>query len=63
MYLKNEDLHLLNEIEVELWNNNSKNYIKLYNLIENLIKQKENNNIKNWNRIKNKRKNNKNYAR
>lgn len=63
MYLKNKDLETLKEIEIELWNTNSKNYFKLFNLIENLLNQKEVNNSKNWNRIKNKRKINKNYAR
>lgn len=63
MYLKIKDLELLKEIEIELWNGNSKNYTKLYNLIENLLKQKETNNSKTWNRIKNKRQIDKNYAR
>lgn len=63
MYLKNKDLELLQEIEIELWNKNSNLYIYLYNLNEKLLKQKDKMNIENYNRIKEKRKINKNYAR
>ena len=63
MYLKNKDLELLQEIEIELWNKNSNLYIHLYNLNERLLKQKDKMNIENYNRIKEKRKIDKNYAR
>ena len=63
MYIKNNDLKLLQEIEIELWNKNSDLYIHLYNLNEKLLKQKEQTNKNNYKRIKEKRKINKNYAR
>lgn len=63
MYLKNNDLKLLQEIEIELWNKNSNLYIHLYNLNERLLKQKDKMNKENYNRIKEKRKIDKNYAR
>lgn len=63
MYIKNEDLKLLQEIEIELWNKNSDLYIHLYNLNERLLKQKDKTNKENYKRIKEKRKINKNYAR
>ena len=63
MYIKNNDLKLLQEIEIELWNKNSDLYIHLYNLNERLLKQKDKTNKNNYERIKNKRKINKNYAR
>lgn len=64
MFIKNEDLEILKEIELKLWNNKDlDNYLKLFNLIEKLLQQKEKTNEKNWKRIKEKRKTNKNYAR
>lgn len=86
MFLKNEDLEILKDIELYLFNKNSKTiitekenfiikteniedlkamelYFKLYGIIENLESKKEENNKKNYSRIKAKRKNNKNYAR
>lgn len=63
MYIKNNELKLLQEIEIELWNKNSDLYIHLYNLNERLLKRKERANKNNYKRIKEKRKINKNYAR
>lgn len=45
-----------NDKDYELW-------VKYWNLIEKLIQKKEEKNKKNWKRIKEKRKVNKNYAR
>ena len=86
MFLKNEDLEILKEIELYLFERNEDTiiinnenfvikteeikdikaldlYFKLYGIIEDLENKKEENNKRNYNRIKNKRKDNKNYAR
>lgn len=64
MFIKNEDLEVLKEIELKLWNNKDlDNYLKLFNLIEKLLQQKDKTNEKNWKRIKEKRKTDKNYGR
>lgn len=64
MFLKKEDLQVLLDIEVFLWNNgNTDLYFKLYNLNERLIQQRDKTNKKSYERIKEKRKIDKNYAR
>lgn len=63
MNITNEDLKLLYKIEIELWNNNSGTYHELWKLIEKLENKKEEKNKKNWNKIKEKRKIDKYYAR
>lgn len=64
MFLKKDDFQLLLDIEMFLWNNgNNDLYIKLYNLNEKLIQQRDKANKKSYERIKEKRKINKNYAR
>lgn len=63
MNLTNEELEILQEIEIELWNKGSDKYFTLWRLIESKLNQKEERNKNNWKRIKEKRKVNKNYAR
>lgn len=64
MFLKKDDLQLLLDIENFLWNNGTTDlYVKLYNLNEKLIQQRDKANKKSYARIKEKRKTNKNYAR
>ncbi len=64
MFIKNSDLQILQELEIELWNKGDiKNYRVVYDLVEKLLLQKKDNNNKNWKRIKEKRKLDKNYAR
>lgn len=64
MYISNEDLKNLKELEVFLWNfGTTKEYLLLYNIIEKLEKKKETSNKNNWNRIKKKRLIDKTYAR
>ena len=76
MYLKNNDVEMLIELEKmifevgigkvkrkDLEKTIAPHYHKLYNLIERLLKDKKIYNEKNNNRIKEKRKIDKNYAR
>jgi hypothetical protein len=64
MFIKNQDLQILQQIELELWNKgDTENYLRIYYLIEKLLNQKKQNNNKNWARIKGKRELDKNYAR
>lgn len=64
MFISKNDLELLREIEVYLWNNKNTNlYLKLFELNEKLITQREKTNKSNWERIKTKREIDKNYAR
>lgn len=64
MFIKNQDLQILQQIELELWNKgDTENYLRIYYLIEKLLNQKKQNNNKNWVRIKEKRELDKNYAR
>ena len=76
MYLKNDDIKMLIELEKmifevgigkvkrkDLEKTIAPHYHKLYNLIERLLKDKKIYNEKNNNRIKEKRKTDKNYAR
>lgn len=76
MYLKNDDVKMLIELEKmifevgigkvkrkDLEKTIAPHYHKLYNLIERLLKDKKIYNEKNYNRIKEKRKIDKNYAR
>lgn len=57
MFITNEDLMILMEINVELQNK------KLDLMIRKLLKKKEKTNKQNWKRIKTKRQEDKNYAR
>lgn len=57
MFITNEDLMTLMEINVELQNK------KLDLMIRKLLKKKEKTNKQNWKRIKTKRQEDKNYAR
>ena len=64
MYISNEDLQSLKDLEVFLWNfGTTREYLKLYDIIERLEQKKEISNKKNLNRIKAKRVINKMYAR
>lgn len=66
MYITNEDLKLLLEVESYLWNNNNNNtemYLKLHKMNSKLIQDKETKNIKNAKKIAIKRQENKMYAR
>jgi hypothetical protein len=64
MFISKNDLELLREIEVYLWNNKNMDlYLKLFELNEKLIIQREKTNKANWERIKTKREIDKNYAR
>ena len=63
MNLTNEELEILQEIEIELWNKGSDKYFTLWRLIESKLNQKEERNKNNRKRIKEKRKVDKNYAR
>lgn len=63
MYLSNDDIKVLLEIEKELWNNNSTNYTKLWKLIESKLVLKDKKNKINSFRIKEKRKIDPTYAR
>lgn len=64
MFISKSDLDLLREIEVYLWNNKNMDlYLKLFDLNEKLIIQREKTNKANWERIKTKRELDKNYAR
>lgn len=63
MYLTNNDIKLLLEIEKELWNTNSEKYFKLWKLIESKLQFKEEKNKINYKRIKEKRKIDPTYAR
>lgn len=64
MFISKNDLELLREIEIYLWNNKSMDlYLKLFKLNEKLIIQREKTNRANWERIKTKRELDKNYAR
>lgn len=66
MYITNEDLKLLLEVESYLWNNNNNNtemYLKLHKMNSKLIQDKEIRNIKNTKKITIKRQENKMYAR
>lgn len=64
MFISKNDLELLREIEIYLWNNKNMDlYLKLFELNEKLIIQREETNKANWERIKRKRELDKNYAR
>lgn len=71
VYIKNKDLMLLLDIDTyiikTLKNNNNNDgkilHDKLTTLLYQLLNNKKKTNIKNYNRIKEKRKTNKNYAR
>ena len=66
MYITNEDLKLLLEVESYLWNNNNNNtemYLKLHKMNSKLIQDKETRNIKNTKKIEIKRQENKMYGR
>lgn len=63
MYLSNQDIEVLLEIEKELWNTNSTKYTKLWKLIESKLVLKEKKNKINSEKIKAKRKINPTYAR
>lgn len=86
MFIKKEDLEILKDIEMYLYNQNVNKmvvfgnnfairkedigdleafnlYIKLYSLIDQLESKKKDTNKKSYERIKTKRKSNKNYAR
>ena len=63
MYISKKDLEFLVKIECYLFTNNLDLYNEMYKLTERLMKQKEKNNKASWERIKVKRKINKNYAR
>ena len=62
MYITNEDLKLLLEVESYLWNNNNNNtemYLKLHKMNSKLMQDKETRNIKNTKKIAIKRQENK----
>ena len=64
MFISKNDLELLREIEIYLWNNKNMDlYLKLFELNEKLMIQREETNKANWERIKRKRELDKNYAR
>ena len=64
MFISRNDLELLQEIELYLWNNKNMDlYLKLFKVNEKLIMQREKTNKANWERIKTKRALDKNYAR
>ena len=63
MYISNKDLEILQEVELYLFRRNTSLYLKLYGINEKLLKNKEENNKKNWSRIAKKRQKDKNYAR
>ena len=66
MYITNEDLKLLLEVESYLWNNNNNNtemYLKLHKMNSKLMQDKETRNIKNTKKIAIKRQENKMYGR
>jgi hypothetical protein len=63
MYISKKDLEFLIKVECYLFTKNLDLYNEMYILTERLMKQKEKNNKASWERIKEKREIDKNYAR
>lgn len=63
MHITKKELEFLINVECYLFTKNLDLYNEMYVLTERLMKQKERNNKASWERIKEKRKTNKNYAR
>lgn len=63
MFINKEDYDLLCDIEIYLQKHNKRLFQKVWKLNEKLLQQRENNNKANWQRIKTKRQQDKNYAR
>lgn len=63
MYISKKDLEFLVNVECYLFTNNLELHNEMWELTEKLIAQKKEYNKANWERIKAKRKTNKNYAR